>query len=63
MVLIQRQVDLYDFINHATLGSPNTDYRGKSGSSSWGWTDPDSKREFVGKSFHQSIFQNGAIVL
>lgn len=40
-------MDLYDFINHATLGSPNTDYRGKSGSSSWGWTDPKSDREFV----------------
>ena len=46
-----KNIDLYDFINHATLGSPNTDYRGKSGSSSWGWTDPASKREFVGKSF------------
>lgn len=42
-----KNIDLYDFINHATLGSPNTDYRGKSGSSSWGWTDPDSGREFV----------------
>lgn len=42
-------MDLYDFVNHATLGSPNTDYRGKSGSSSWGWTDPDSGREFIGK--------------
>lgn len=42
-----KNIDLYDFINHATLGSPNTDYRGKSGSSSWGWTDPESGREFV----------------
>ncbi|KAF4907578.1 hypothetical protein CGCF415_v007331 [Colletotrichum fructicola] len=42
-----KNMDLYDFINHATLGSPNTDYRGKSGSSSWGWTDPDSGREFI----------------
>lgn len=42
-----KNIDLYDFINHATLGSPNTDYRGKSGSSSWGWTDEDSGREFV----------------
>jgi choice-of-anchor B domain-containing protein len=41
------QIDLYDFINHATLGSPNTDYRGKSGSSSWGWFDPESGREFI----------------
>ncbi|WDK13068.1 hypothetical protein CGRA01v4_04349 [Colletotrichum graminicola] len=42
-----KNMDLYDFVNHATLGSPNTDYRGKSGSSSWGWTDPDSGREFI----------------
>ncbi|KAK8050979.1 hypothetical protein PG993_002364 [Apiospora rasikravindrae] len=42
-----KNIDLYDFINHATLGSPNTDYRGKSGSSSWGWTDPESGREFI----------------
>ncbi|ROT38943.1 hypothetical protein SODALDRAFT_276544 [Sodiomyces alkalinus F11] len=42
-----RNIDLYDFINHATLGSPNTEYRGKSGSSSWGWTDPESGREFI----------------
>lgn len=41
------QIDLYDFINHATLGAPNTDYRGKSGSSSWGWVDPESGREFI----------------
>ena len=25
----------------------NLQYRGKSGSSSWGWTDPKSKREFI----------------
>ena len=42
-----KNMDLYDFINHATLGSPNTDYRGKSGSSSWGWTDPESQRQFI----------------
>ncbi|KAK8079678.1 hypothetical protein PG997_007496 [Apiospora hydei] len=42
-----KNIDLYDFINHATLGSPNTDYRGKSGSSSWGWTDSESGREFI----------------
>ncbi|KAK6852864.1 hypothetical protein PG995_011415 [Apiospora arundinis] len=42
-----KNIDLYDFINHATLGSTNTDYRGKSGSSSWGWTDSESGREFI----------------
>ncbi|KAK6828415.1 hypothetical protein PG987_011756 [Apiospora arundinis] len=42
-----KNIDLYDFINHATLGSLNTDYRGKSGSSSWGWTDSESGREFI----------------
>jgi len=42
-----KNIDLYDFLSHASLGAPNTDYRGKSGSSSWGWTDPESKREFI----------------
>ncbi|KAM0322000.1 hypothetical protein ACHAQA_009741 [Verticillium albo-atrum] len=46
-----KNMDLYDFINHATLGSPNgwnnpTDGL-LVGSSSWGWTDPDSGREFI----------------
>jgi len=35
---------LYSFINHADLGAPT----GR-GSSSWGWTDPESGREFVGE--------------
>jgi hypothetical protein len=47
-----KNMDLYDFINHATLGSPNGwDEDGSglllTGSSSWGWTDPDSGREFI----------------
>ncbi|KAH6695595.1 hypothetical protein F5X68DRAFT_258181 [Plectosphaerella plurivora] len=47
-----KNIDLYDFINHATLGSPNGwDELGDgvllTGSSSWGWTDPESGREFV----------------
>ncbi|KAL2754108.1 hypothetical protein ACRALDRAFT_2138463 [Sodiomyces alcalophilus JCM 7366] len=47
-----KNIDLYDFINHATLGSPNgwdelKDGLLLTGSSSWGWTDPDSGREFV----------------
>lgn len=50
-----RNMDLYDFINHATLGSPNTDYRGKSGSSSWGWTDPDSGREFIASGMYDGV--------
>ena len=36
------QIDFYDFKNHADLGSKTGE-----GSSSWGWTDPDSDREFV----------------
>ncbi|KAL8294469.1 hypothetical protein RB597_007860 [Gaeumannomyces tritici] len=50
-----KNIDLYDFINHATLGSPNTDYRGKSGSSSWGWTDPESGREFVVSGMYDGV--------
>lgn len=48
-----KNMDLYDFINHATLGSPDgweeTPGSGLllTGSSSWGWTDPGSGREFV----------------
>lgn len=48
-----KNIDLYDFINHATLGSPNGwDEMDDgtlllTGSSSWGWTDPESGREFV----------------
>jgi hypothetical protein len=33
-------MDLYDFVSHADL------YSIGEGSSSWGWTDPQSKREF-----------------
>lgn len=47
-----KNMDLYDFINHATLGSPGGWDEGGdgnllTGSSSWGWTDPESGREFV----------------
>jgi choice-of-anchor B domain-containing protein len=47
-----KNVDLYDFINHATLGSsngyPDTGiYPFLTGSGSWGWVDPESGREFV----------------
>lgn len=43
-------MDLYDFINHATLGSPNADPNyNQTGASCWGWTDPHSGREFIGK--------------
>lgn len=47
-----KNMDLYDFINHATLGSPNGwnelgDGVLLTGSSSWGWTDPESGREFI----------------
>ncbi|KAH7374576.1 hypothetical protein B0T11DRAFT_344259, partial [Plectosphaerella cucumerina] len=40
-------IDLYDFINHAELGGPSDNGAGKTGSSTWGWTDPESGREFV----------------
>jgi hypothetical protein len=43
------KVDLYDFINHASLGSPKSDTAGRTGSSTWGWTDPESGREFIGE--------------
>lgn len=42
-------MDLYDFINHATLGSPLATEEGATGSSIWGWTDPRSGREFIGR--------------
>jgi hypothetical protein len=47
-----KNMDLYDFISHSALGSPNGwDEKGDglllTGSSSWGWTDPKSGREFV----------------
>ncbi|RXG43895.1 hypothetical protein VDGE_30492 [Verticillium dahliae] len=42
-----KNMDLHDFLSHEDLGSFGREYRGKSGSSSWGWTDPESEREFV----------------
>ncbi|PNH39126.1 hypothetical protein VD0004_g7751 [Verticillium dahliae] len=42
-----KNIDLYDFINHSELGSPNSDASFRTGSSAWGWTDPESGREFV----------------
>lgn len=42
-----KNIDLYDFINHAELGSPNSDSRFRTGSTTWGWTDPESGREFI----------------
>lgn len=39
--LHNNQVDFYDFVSHANLGSKNGE-----GSSSWGWTSPTG-REFV----------------
>lgn len=40
-------MDLYDFMDHASLGSPGADPRGRTGSSSWGWIDHESGRVFV----------------
>ncbi|EGY21252.1 hypothetical protein VD0002_g2463 [Verticillium dahliae] len=47
-----KNIDLYDFINFATLGSPNGwdelgDGNLLTGSGSWGWTDPKTGREFA----------------
>ncbi|ROT38384.1 hypothetical protein SODALDRAFT_277603 [Sodiomyces alkalinus F11] len=42
-----KNIDLYDFINHSELGSPGSDAALRTGSSTWGWTDPESGREFV----------------
>ncbi|KAK1623511.1 hypothetical protein BDP81DRAFT_503096 [Colletotrichum phormii] len=42
-----KNIDLYDFINHATLGSPHSTTSGRTGSTVWGWTDPSSDREFI----------------
>ncbi|KAH9429679.1 hypothetical protein MCOR02_009416 [Pyricularia oryzae] len=50
-----KNIDLYDFINHATLGSPNTDYRGKSGASSWGWWDVETGREFIATGMYDGV--------
>ncbi|PVH76875.1 hypothetical protein DL98DRAFT_574162 [Cadophora sp. DSE1049] len=49
-----KNMDLYDFINHAALGSPlfNTQYN-QTGSSVWGWTDPESGREFIAAGLFQ----------
>jgi hypothetical protein len=54
-------MDLYDFINHAALGSPlfNTQFN-QTGSSVWGWTDPISKREFIGMHGHPSQRMSGS---
>ncbi|CZT10353.1 uncharacterized protein RAG0_14846 [Rhynchosporium agropyri] len=48
-----KNTDLYDFINHATLGSPISDSAGRTGSSAWGWTDPKSGREFAVSGMYQ----------
>lgn len=55
-----KNIDLYDFINHATLGSPDGwDRQGDgkllTGSSSWGWTDPASDREFVASGMYEGV--------
>ncbi|KAH7324564.1 hypothetical protein B0I35DRAFT_388417 [Stachybotrys elegans] len=42
-----KNFDLYDFINHEELGSTGYNNGIRSGSSAWGWTDPESGREFI----------------
>ncbi|EAA35541.3 hypothetical protein GE21DRAFT_1844 [Neurospora crassa] len=48
-----KNMDLYDFINHATIGSPLATEEGATGSSIWGWTDPRSGREFIAVGMYQ----------
>jgi choice-of-anchor B domain-containing protein len=49
-----KNFDLYDFVNHEELGSFG--YNGiRSGSSAWGWTDPDSGREFVASGVYDGV--------
>ncbi|KAK3388089.1 hypothetical protein B0T20DRAFT_365770 [Sordaria brevicollis] len=48
-----KNMDLYDFVNHATLGSPLSTEEGQTGSSIWGWTDPKSQREFIAVGMYQ----------
>ncbi|KEY69307.1 hypothetical protein S7711_01757 [Stachybotrys chartarum IBT 7711] len=50
-----KDFDLYDFINHEELGSFGY-YQGiKSGSSIWGWTDPESGREFAASGVYDGV--------
>ncbi|RBQ86437.1 hypothetical protein VDGD_08047 [Verticillium dahliae] len=42
-----KNIDLYDFVNHAELGSPGSDVQLRTGSGSWGWVHEESGREFV----------------
>ncbi|KAF6841003.1 hypothetical protein CMUS01_03723 [Colletotrichum musicola] len=47
-----KNIDLYDFVSHAELGSP-AGWEGRIGSSSWGWTDPECGREFVASGMYE----------
>ncbi|KEY65503.1 hypothetical protein S7711_09293 [Stachybotrys chartarum IBT 7711] len=55
-----RNFDLLHFINHADLGSPegwDADGNGVllTGSSSWGWSDPDSGRHFAANGMYMGV--------
>ncbi|KAI6785513.1 uncharacterized protein J7T54_007156 [Emericellopsis cladophorae] len=50
-----KNIDLYDFLSHDALGAPSADYRGKSGSSSWGWVDEESGREFIATGMYDGV--------
>jgi hypothetical protein len=55
-----KNMDLYDFWSHAALGSPNGwdelgDGNLLTGSSSWGWVDPKSGREFVASGLYDGV--------
>ena len=50
-----KNIDLYDFVNHAELGSPGSDSLLRTGSGSWGWVDPESGREFVANGQYDGV--------
>lgn len=55
-------MDLYSFASHADLGAPTGE-----GSSAWGWTDPESGREFIATGAYEGtalleITKDGQIV-
>ncbi|KAL8301255.1 hypothetical protein RB597_001931 [Gaeumannomyces tritici] len=48
-----KNTDLYDFLPHAAIGSPRGTASGEVGSSTWGWSDPVSGREFIAAGLFQ----------
>ncbi|CAG9957107.1 unnamed protein product [Clonostachys rosea f. rosea IK726] len=50
-----KNMDLLDFINHEDLGSTGYYQNIRSGSSTWGWTDPESGREFIASGVYDGV--------